>query len=327
MRRLSLDSTDSGYEGGPRFRGAVLSWHNMRLWVPAKAEDQLKSVQRWVGDAQSYRTAAPMATEDVDELESATAGPPSPRGGAGGGAVGARGGAVSFEKQILRDVSGTARRGGLTALMGPSGAGKTSLLDCLACRKPMHRVEGVVRVNGRPCTPGTMRAVSGYVPQHDVLPGVLTVREHLLFHARLRCPPSMGDRDRRSRVHDVITNLGLTKCADTVIGNEFKRGLSGGEKRRVSVAEELVVEPGILFLDGRLLAAPAPRLLSSLARAPAAHTRALPPLHAQSPRRGSTRPRRCQSAAPWATSRGGAPLCFCPSTSPARTSSTCSTAW
>jgi len=155
----------------------------------------------------------------------------------------------SLETQILREVNGTARRAGLTALMGPSGAGKTSLLDCLAQRKPMHRVEGIVRVNGRPCSGTTMRAVSGYVPQHDVLPGVLTVREHLLFHARLRCPPSMDDRDRRQRVHDIITNLGLTKCAETQIGNEFKRGLSGGEKRRVSVAEELVVEPGILFLD------------------------------------------------------------------------------
>jgi len=126
-----------------------------------------------------------------------------------------------------------------------------------AGRKPLHRMSGTIKVNGRAISSQRMLDVSGYVPQHDVLPGTLTVKEHLLFHAKLRCPPGKGpgasaaadDAARRSRVADVIEALGLSKCADTRIGGEFTRGLSGGEKRRVSVAEELVVEPGILFLD------------------------------------------------------------------------------
>jgi len=77
----------------------------------------------------------------------------------------------------------------------------------------------------------------------------MTVREHLLFHATLRCSPATHGDSRRSRIASLIAELGLQKCADSQIGREFTRGLSGGEKRRVSVAEELVVEPGILFLD------------------------------------------------------------------------------
>ena len=77
----------------------------------------------------------------------------------------------------------------------------------------------------------------------------MTVREHLLFHAALRCSPTMRGDSRHSHVASLISELGLQKCADSQIGGEFTRGLSGGEKRRVSVAEELVVEPGVLFLD------------------------------------------------------------------------------
>ena len=152
------------------------------------------------------------------------------------------------ERQILHDVNGKAPKGSVTALMGPSGAGKTSLLDCLAARKKMHRVDRQVTVNGGSCPPKTMQAVSGYVEQHDILPSMFTVREHLLFHARLRCG-RLTTLDRRRRVESVVKTLNLSKCGDTMIGGESRRGLSGGERRRLSVAEELLLEPRILFLD------------------------------------------------------------------------------
>jgi ABC-type multidrug transport system ATPase subunit/ABC-type multidrug transport system permease subunit len=161
---------------------------------------------------------------------------------------GRRRGSTFGERQILHDVNGKAPEGSVTALMGPSGAGKTSLLDCLAARKSMHKVQRQVTVNGGNCSPKIMQAISGYVEQHDILPSMFRVREHLLFHARLRCG-RMSSVHRRARVENVINTLGLAKCADTIIGGESRRGLSGGERRRLSVAEELLVEPRILFLD------------------------------------------------------------------------------
>ena len=249
--------------------GAVLSWHRVNLWVPASGAEQMEMLQRNVRAGFDDLHLQALDFADTLDFGGSLSPPPSPtRRGEEPLLVEATNedgdvlldSAVDeigtdpkqthdFEKQILSNVNGTAVKGGVTALMGPSGAGKSSLLDCLAARKPIHRLDGVIKVDGEPCTPSRMRDISGYVAQHDVLPGVLTVREHLMFHARLRCPRKMSDIERRLRVQDVIQSLDLNKCADTMIGNEFRRGLSGGEKRRVSVAEELIVEPQILFLD------------------------------------------------------------------------------
>mmetsp|Transcript_68689 Transcript_68689/g.191581 ORF Transcript_68689/g.191581 Transcript_68689/m.191581 type:complete len:1747 (-) Transcript_68689:1259-6499(-) len=161
------------------------------------------------------------------------------------------------ERQILKSVTGMAGRtgswekgGGITALMGPSGAGKTSLLDLLARRHTTYsRVEGDVRVNGHVLSHAQMKGISGYVTQHDVLPGIMTVREHLLFHARLRLGDAVPLHVKQERVCDVLDELGLGHINDSVIGDEFIRGISGGEKRRVSIASELLAYPALLFLD------------------------------------------------------------------------------
>ena len=161
------------------------------------------------------------------------------------------------EKQILCSVTGMAGRvegreagGGITALMGPSGAGKTSLLNVLARRHTSYsRLEGQVRVEGRLLSGNELQAISGYVTQHDVLPGMMTVREHLLFHAKLRMGAEPTMREKQERVVEVLAELGLADIHDSIIGDEFVRGISGGERRRVSIASELLASPALLFMD------------------------------------------------------------------------------
>ncbi|QDZ20587.1 pleiotropic drug resistance-like ABC transporter [Chloropicon primus] len=165
-----------------------------------------------------------------------------------------------LEKRILRNVSGfvcaakpdSSSEGMVTnvfAILGPSGAGKTTLLDILAGRNTTGSVTGDIRVNGKPVTPATMTQIAGYAPQSDILPGTSTVWEYLLFHANLRLPPTTTPTETKVRVRDIVLQLGLMKVVDSFIGDEYTRGISGGEKKRVSVASELLHRPSILFLD------------------------------------------------------------------------------
>ncbi|CAN0512605.1 unnamed protein product, partial [Ectocarpus sp. 12 AP-2014] len=143
----------------------------------------------------------------------------------------------------------------LTGILGPSGAGKSSLLDILAGRKRSGegRASGHVSVSldgrGGRGGPADIRRVAGYVPQEDVLPGTLTCYEHLMFHARLRMPRKASHGERRERALAVLAELGLSRVADSRVGDARKRGLSGGEKRRLSIAAELMAGPPLLFLD------------------------------------------------------------------------------
>lgn len=162
-----------------------------------------------------------------------------------------------IERRILEGVSGVAglppgdvRSGSvLFAVLGPSGAGKTTLLDILSGRKRDMGVTGDIRLNGCQVSASKLRRASGYVLQEDVLPGTSTVREYIMFHARLRL--SVGDTNKQVKAHveQIIEQLGLAKVADSYIGDSMVRGLSGGEKRRVSIACELLTQPGLLILD------------------------------------------------------------------------------
>ncbi|XP_049428959.1 broad substrate specificity ATP-binding cassette transporter ABCG2b [Epinephelus fuscoguttatus] len=153
------------------------------------------------------------------------------------------------EKHILNDVSGIMRPG-MNAIMGATGSGKTSLLDVIAGRKdPAGLKEGRVMVDGKVVT-SELRLSSAYVVQDDILMGTLSVRENLLFSANLRLNPREHTTvDKNSRVDAIIQDLGLTDCADTKIGTEFLRGVSGGERKRCSIGMELITSPSLLFLD------------------------------------------------------------------------------
>ncbi|GMH44385.1 hypothetical protein BSKO_12319 [Bryopsis sp. KO-2023] len=163
------------------------------------------------------------------------------------------------ETTILQNISGVAGpspfgdasipRSMLFAIMGPSGAGKTTLMDILAGRKRDSGVQADIRLNGSPVAAGTLRKLSGYVLQEDVLPGTSTVYECVLFHAKLRLPSTITDGELHSHVLSICDRLGLTKVIHSLIGDSFVRGLSGGEKRRVSIGCELLVGPGLMFLD------------------------------------------------------------------------------
>ncbi|XP_065874842.1 ABC transporter G family member 10-like [Euphorbia lathyris] len=148
---------------------------------------------------------------------------------------------------ILRNVSCEARPGEITAIAGPSGAGKTTLLEVLAGMIPPSRVSGRVLVNERPMNPRWFQRLSGYIAQDELLFPLLTVEETLLYSARLRLRG--GFETAASRVKVLLKELGLEHVAKVRIGSQSCRGISGGEKRRVSIGVDLVHDPAVLLMD------------------------------------------------------------------------------
>ncbi|XP_055690663.1 protein white isoform X2 [Lutzomyia longipalpis] len=156
-------------------------------------------------------------------------------------------------KHLLKNVSGYARSGELLAILGSSGAGKTTLLNTLAFRSPtgIHVSSSSVRaLNGVPLTASDLRARCAYVQQDDLFIGSLSAREHLIFQALLRMDKDIPYKQKLARVDEVIRELSLTKCQNTVIGIPGRiKGLSGGEKKRLSFASEALIDPPLLLCD------------------------------------------------------------------------------
>ncbi|XP_071287531.1 broad substrate specificity ATP-binding cassette transporter ABCG2 [Agelaius tricolor] len=151
------------------------------------------------------------------------------------------------KKEVLKDVNGIMKPG-LNAILGPTGSGKSSLLDILAARKDPRGLSGDILINGAP-QPANFKCTSGYVVQDDVVMGTLTVRENLKFSAALRLPKSVKEQEKNERVNQIIKELGLSKVADSKVGTQFSRGVSGGERKRTNIGMELITDPSILFLD------------------------------------------------------------------------------
>ncbi|OTB02698.1 hypothetical protein M426DRAFT_322454 [Hypoxylon sp. CI-4A] len=154
-------------------------------------------------------------------------------------------------KVILNDIKGIAHPGEITAIMGASGAGKTSFLDILARKNKRGQTSGDFFVNGEKVTDTEFKSVVGFVDQEDTMLPTLTVHETILNSALLRLPRGMGRAAKEQRVYEVEKQLGIYNIRDSLIGSEEGkgRGISGGEKRRVGIACELVTSPSILFLD------------------------------------------------------------------------------
>ncbi|KAH0666796.1 hypothetical protein KY285_028002 [Solanum tuberosum] len=151
-------------------------------------------------------------------------------------------------RNILEGLTGYAEPGTFTALMGPSGSGKSTLLDALSGRLASNAIlSGKILLNGRKAK--LSFGTAAYVTQDDTLIGTLTVRETIYYSAQLRLPDRMPLSEKRTLVENTIVDMGLQDCADTFIGNWHLRGISGGEKRRVSIALEILMRPRLLFLD------------------------------------------------------------------------------
>ncbi|XP_074518242.1 broad substrate specificity ATP-binding cassette transporter ABCG2 [Halichoeres trimaculatus] len=150
-------------------------------------------------------------------------------------------------KDILIDLNGIMRPG-LNAIMGATGSGKSSFLDVLAARKDPAGLAGEVLIDGAP-QPPNFKCLSGYVVQDDVVMGTLTVRENFSFSAALRLPESISQEEKEKKVNRLIQELGLSRVADSRVGTQLIRGVSGGERKRTNIGMELIIDPSVLFLD------------------------------------------------------------------------------
>jgi ABC-type multidrug transport system ATPase subunit len=152
-------------------------------------------------------------------------------------------------KTLLDHVSFKALPGDLIALMGPSGAGKTTLL--LTLNGYLPPTDGQVRINGEDLYAiyDALRGSIGYVPQDDIVHPELTVWEAVRYSAKFRLPPDYSNDEIDRRVQTTLAQLGLESVAHLQIGKPEKKVLSGGQRKRVNIAMELVTDPVLMFLD------------------------------------------------------------------------------
>ncbi|RZR84062.1 hypothetical protein BHM03_00010839 [Ensete ventricosum] len=158
-------------------------------------------------------------------------------------------GVVEDRLELLKGVSGSFRPGVLTALMGVSGAGKTTLMDVLAGRKTGGYIEGDIRISGYPKKQETFARISGYCEQNDIHSPHVTVHESLVYSAWLRLPSEVDSETRKMFVEEVMELVELTPLRDALVGLPGVDGLSTEQRKRLTIAVELVANPSIIFMD------------------------------------------------------------------------------
>jgi ATP-binding cassette subfamily G (WHITE) protein 2 len=151
------------------------------------------------------------------------------------------------QKQILYNLNGIFKPG-MNAILGPTGSGKSTLLDILANRKNRQGLTGEILLDGQTYRQDFNSRI-GYVVQNDILSETLTVKENLMFSANLRLSRNIPSKAKIDIVNLVISQLGLEKCADSKIGTQSNRRVSGGERKRTNIGMELVLSPTVLLLD------------------------------------------------------------------------------
>ncbi|KAL7119863.1 hypothetical protein ACP275_02G087500 [Erythranthe tilingii] len=151
--------------------------------------------------------------------------------------------------QLISDITGSFRPGVLTALMGVSGAGKTTLLDVLAGRKTTGTVEGEIKIGGYPKVQSTFARVSGYCEQTDIHTPQITVEESVVFSAWLRLDPTINPKTKYEFVKEVLETIELDNIKDALVGLPGVDGLSTEQRKRLTIAVELVANPSIIFMD------------------------------------------------------------------------------
>jgi len=153
------------------------------------------------------------------------------------------------KKQIIHDVSLKFEPGRLACMMGPSGSGKTTCLSIILGNAAGEMKNGRVLVNDEPGPPRDFKSVAKLIPQEDVILPSFSVRETLSYHAQLVLPQKTTAAEREARIDAVIKSLGLSECADTRVGSVDLRGISGGQRKRCSIAMELLSNPCVLLVD------------------------------------------------------------------------------
>lgn len=160
-----------------------------------------------------------------------------------------------WTKTILKPLTAEFQPGSLNVIMGPSGSGKTSLLNSMAGRlkddiATKYKQSGAMTYNGAEPSQDVVHSICSFVTQDDdALLASLTVRETLRYAAGLRLPKWMSKEQKIRRAEEILLKMGLKDCADNLIGNDLVKGISGGEKRRVTIAVQILTEPRILLLD------------------------------------------------------------------------------